>query len=351
MPDLERTERPTAKKRRETREKGRVAKSREVSTYLVLIAGIAILYFAGSYMVTEMAFLMKTTLVQAADLRIEGADLLPLLRRTIIVLAKVLTPILLVVTLAGVLGNFIQVGFLVSWEPLKPDLSKLNPLKGIQRLISLRSLTEIVKFVVKLLLVGIVLYTAIRKEIPFIMPLADQSLQAIGIYIFKTIFRIMLRTSWVLLLLAILDYAYQRWEFEKGLKMTRQEIKDEYKQSEGDPLVKSRIRRIQREWARRRMMEAVPQADVVITNPVQLAVALGYKNETMVAPEVLAKGAGAVAERIREIARTHGVPIVENKPLTRALFRQVDVGRQIPAALYKTVAEVLAYVYRLKNRL
>jgi flagellar biosynthetic protein FlhB len=351
MPDLERTERPTAKKRRETREKGRVAKSREVSTYLVLIAGIAILYFAGSYMVTEMAFLMKTTLVQAADLRIEGADLLPLLRRTIIVLAKVLTPILLVVTLAGVLGNFIQVGFLVSWEPLKPDLSKLNPLKGIQRLISLRSLTEIVKFVVKLLLVGIVLYTAIRKEIPFIMPLADQSLQAIGIYIFKTIFRIMLRTSWVLLLLAILDYAYQRWEFEKGLKMTRQEIKDEYKQSEGDPLIKSRIRRIQREWARRRMMEAVPQADVVITNPVQLAVALGYKNETMVAPEVLAKGAGAVAERIREIARTHGVPIVENKPLTRALFRQVDVGRQIPAALYKTVAEVLAYVYRLKNRL
>lgn len=351
MPDLERTERPTAKKRRETREKGRVAKSREVSTYLVLIAGIAILYFAGSYMVTEMAFLMKTTLVQAADLRIEGADLLPLLWRTIIVLAKVLTPILLVVTLAGVLGNFIQVGFLVSWEPLKPDLSKLNPLKGIQRLISLRSLTEIVKFVVKLLLVGIVLYTAIRKEIPFIMPLADQSLQAIGIYIFKTIFRIMLRTSWVLLLLAILDYAYQRWEFEKGLKMTRQEIKDEYKQSEGDPLIKSRIRRIQREWARRRMMEAVPQADVVITNPVQLAVALGYKNETMVAPEVLAKGAGAVAERIREIARTYGVPIVENKPLTRALFRQVDVGRQIPAALYKTVAEVLAYVYRLKNRL
>jgi flagellar biosynthetic protein FlhB len=351
MPDLERTERPTAKKRRETREKGRVAKSREVSTYLVLIAGIAILYFAGSYMVTEMAFLMKTTLVQAADSRIEGADLLPLLWRTIIVLAKVLTPILLVVTLAGVLGNFIQVGFLVSWEPLKPDLSKLNPLKGIQRLISLRSLTEIVKFVVKLLLVGIVLYTAIRKEIPFIMPLADQSLQAIGIYIFKTIFRIMLRTSWVLLLLAILDYAYQRWEFEKGLKMTRQEIKDEYKQSEGDPLIKSRIRRIQREWARRRMMEAVPQADVVITNPVQLAVALGYKNETMVAPEVLAKGAGAVAERIREIARTYGVPIVENKPLTRALFRQVDVGRQIPAALYKTVAEVLAYVYRLKNRL
>jgi flagellar biosynthetic protein FlhB len=161
----------------------------------------------------------------------------------------------------------------------------------------------------------------------------------------------MWRTSWVFLVLAILDYAYQRWEFEKGLKMTKQEIKDEYKQREGDPLVKSRIRRVQREWARRRMMEAVPRADVVITNPTEVAIAIAYKSETMTAPQVLAKGAGTVAERIREIARSHGIPIVENQPLARALFREVDVGQQIPEMLYKAVAEVLAYVYRLKHRM
>lgn len=351
MPDQEKTEQPTAKKKQETRQKGRVAKSREVSTYLVLMGGLVILYFAGSYMVTEMVLFMKTTLLQAAGARIEGADVSLLLARTIITLAKVMAPLLLGVLVAAMVGNLIQVGFLFSWEPLTPKLSKLNPLEGIKRLISLRSLTEIVKFTAKVLLVGMVVYTAIRKEIPFVMPLADQSILSIGTYICTTILKIMLRTSWVLLALAVLDYAYQRWEFEKGLKMTRQEVKDEHKQSEGDPLVKSRIRRVQREWARRRMMEAVPGADVVITNPVEMAIAIAYKNETMAAPQVLAKGAGTVAERIRQIARSHGIPIVENKPLARALFREVDVGRQIPAALYKAVAEVLAYVYRLKNRM
>lgn len=351
MPDQERTERPTGKRRREAREKGRVAKSREVSTYLVLIGGLAVLHFAGSHMATEMALFMKTTIIQAASSRVEAVTMGPLLGRIIIVLVKVLAPLLLVVFVAAMVGNLIQVGFLFTSEPIMPKLSKLNPIQGFKRLVSLRSLTEIVKFVAKLALVGVVVYTAIRKELPFIMPLADQSIQAIGSYICTTIFKIMLRSSWVLLALAILDYAYQRWEYEKNLKMTRQEIKEEFKQTEGDPLVKSRIRKVQREWARRRMMEAVPKADVVITNPVELAIAIAYKQEAMAAPEVLAKGAATVAERIREIARSHGIPIVENKPLARALFRQVDVGRQIPAALYKAVAEVLAYVYRLKHRL
>jgi flagellar biosynthetic protein FlhB len=349
--EQERTERPTGKRRREARQKGRVAKSREVTTYLVLLGGLAVLYFAGSYMVTEMALFMKTTVIQAASLRVEAADVSQLLSRTMIVMVKVLAPLLLVVSVAALVGNVLQVGFLFSYEPIMPKLSKLNPLQGFKRLFSLRSLTEIIKFVAKLALVGIVVYSAIKKELPFIMPLADQSVQAIGSYIGSTIFRIMFRTSWVLLALAILDYAYQRWEYEKGLRMTRQEVKEEFKQTEGDPLVKSRIRRVQREWARRRMMEAVPRADVVITNPVRLAVAIGYNQESMGAPEVLAKGAAAVADRIREIARSHGIPIVENKPRARALYREVDVGRQIPAALYKAVAEVLAYVYRLKHRL
>ena len=349
--DQEKTERPTGKRRSETRQKGRVVKSQEVNSYLVLMGGLLAFYFAGSYMVTEIVFFMKQTILQSASVRIEGANVAPLLWQTVIVLAKVLGPFLLVVMTAAMLANLIQVGFLLSLEPITPKLSKLNPLKGIKKFVSLRSLTELVKFVAKLALIGVVAYATIKKEIPFILPLADQSLQAIGLYIVKTILKIIWRTSWVLLVLAIIDYAYQRWEFEKGLKMTKQEVKEEHKQMEGDPLVKSRIRRVQREWARRRMMEAVPRADVVITNPAELAIAIAYRNDAMAAPQVLAKGAGRVAERIRQIARSHGIPIVENKPLAGVLFRQVDVGRQIPAALYQAVAEVLAYVYRLKNRM
>lgn len=351
MPDQEKTERPTGRRRSETREKGRVAKSREVSTYFVLVGGLVILYFAGPSMVAEMASLMKKTLMEAAGTRIAAGNVSTLVLGTVLFMAKVMGPLLLAVFVAAMVGNFVQVGWMFSWEPLVPKLSTLNPLEGMKRLVSLRSLTEVVKFMAKVLLVGVVAYTAVKKEIPSIMPLAGQSIPAIGSYICMTILRIVLRTSWVLLVLAILDYAYQRWEFEKGLKMTKQEVKDEFKQTEGDPLIKSRIRRVQREWARRRMMEAVPRADVVITNPVELAVAIAYSSETMAAPQVLAKGGGVVAERIRQIARSHGIPILENKPLARALFRQVNVGQQVPAALYQAVAEVLAYVYRLKNRI
>jgi flagellar biosynthetic protein FlhB len=351
MPDQDKTERPTGKRKRETREKGRVAKSREVSTYFVLMAGLLTLSFAGSHMANEMAVLMKTTIAQVATVRIEPVDVPPLFLKSIITMAKVLAPLLVACVVAAMAGNLIQVGLLFSLEPLRPTFEKLDPVKGLKRLVSLRSMTELIKFLAKLLLVGAVVYTAVRKEIPWILPLGDQSVLGIGSYICKTIFRIMLKTSWVLLALAILDYAYQRWEHEKGLKMTKQEVKEEHKQAEGDPIVKSRIRRVQREWARRRMMEAVPQADVVITNPVELAIAIAYRNETMDAPEVLAKGAALVAERIRQIARSHGIPIVENKPLARALFRQVEIGQQIPGVLYKAVAEVLAYVYRLKNRI
>jgi flagellar biosynthetic protein FlhB len=351
MPDQEKTEQPTDKRRGETRQKGKVAKSREVSTYIVLMGGLVVLYFAGSYMATEMTLLLKSSILHAGDAQITAANVPSIILRNLIVMVKLMAPFLIVVYAAAVLGNVIQFGFLFSWEPIMPKLNKLNPIQGMGRFFSLRSLTEIIKFFVKVLPVGFIVYRAIKKEFPFIMPLADQSVLEIGAYMGKTAIRIMLRSSWVLLVLAILDYAYQRWEHQKGLKMTKHEVKDEMKQQEGDPQVKGRIRRVQREWARRRMMEAVPKADVVITNPVQLAIAISYNSETMAAPEVVAKGADIVADRIRQIARSHGIPVVENKPLARALFREVEIGKRIPVALYKAVAEVLAYVYRLKNRI
>jgi flagellar biosynthetic protein FlhB len=178
----------------------------------------------------------------------------------------------------------------------------------------------------------------------------DESAWGVLAYIGKVMFRIVVTTAWVLIVLAILDYLYQRWEFEKGLKMTKQEVKDEFKQTEGDPRVKSRIKRAQREQARRRMMANVPKADVVITNPVHLAVALEYDGTRMIAPRVVAKGAGVIAENIKEIARKHGVPVVENKPVAQLLYKMVDIDGLIPEKLYRAVAEILAYVYSLKEK-
>jgi flagellar biosynthetic protein FlhB len=202
----------------------------------------------------------------------------------------------------------------------------------------------------KLFIVSYVAYVTVKGEIDGLPSLMDRSIGDITVYMGEISFKIILRTSWVLLVLAVLDYVYQRWEYEKGLKMSRQEIKDEFRQTEGDPLIKARIKRIQREMARKRMMAKVPKADVVITNPDHIAVALEYNQLKMSAPVVIAKGAGFIAERIRELARQNNVPVIENKPLAQVLYKMVKVEQVIPENLYRAVAEVLAYVYGLKER-
>jgi flagellar biosynthetic protein FlhB len=202
----------------------------------------------------------------------------------------------------------------------------------------------------KLSIVSYVAYVTVKGEIDGLPSLMDRSIGDITAYMGEISFKIILRTSWVLVVLAILDYVYQRWEFEKGLKMSRQEIKDEFRQTEGDPLIKARIKRIQREMARKRMMAKVPKADVVITNPDHIAIAIEYDQSKMFAPIVVAKGAGFLAERIRELARQNNVPVIENKPLAQVLYKMVKVEEVIPENLYKAVAEVLAYVYGLKDK-
>jgi flagellar biosynthetic protein FlhB len=261
----------------------------------------------------------------------------------------VVFPLLAIVLIAGLVANYLQVGFLFSAEAIAPKFSKIDPIKGFQRLFTLKSLTELAKNILKIVIVGSVAYGTISGELDGLSPLMDQSIWGIITYIGETSFKIILRTCWVLIVLAILDYCYQRWEYERGLKMSKQEIKEEHKQSEGDPMLKGKIKRMQRAMARKRMMSKVPKADVVVTNPDHIAVALKYDQREMAAPVVIAKGAALVAEKIKELARKNQVPIVENKPLARLLFKTVDLDRAIPENLYKAVAEVLAYVYGLKN--
>jgi len=350
MADLERTEKATPKRRSEARKKGQVAKSREISSVSVLLAGLLALFFLGSYYYQQLSTLMIQFFENVGNFSITPGNIQAIQKQLIGSFLLILSPFLGVVVAVSILSNYVQVGGFFSLELIKPDLSKVSPIKGFSRFFSLQSLSELLKSLGKMLIVGGVVYYTIKKELPNILPLMDQEVGSILKYIGLVSFDIFLKTALVMVLLAGLDYVYQRWSYEKGLRMSKQEIKDEGKQAEGDPLVRARIRSIQRELARRRMMAEVPKADVIITNPSHLAVALYYKGEEMEAPKLLAKGAGFVAEKLKEIGREHKIPILENKPLAQILYKTVEVGQMIPTTLYHLVADVLAFVYRMKKK-
>ena len=266
-----------------------------------------------------------------------------------ILMAKTALPIMIGIMIFGLAINIYQVGFMISTESIGFNLGKLNPINGFGRIFSKRSIVELFKSLFKILVIGFFLYLYLKDEIPF-MPYfiyydLPYSLAAIAEKIFTMAFQVIA----VIMVLAVADYAYQIWQTTQDLMMTKQEVKDEYKQSEGDPKIKGKIKQKQREMAMARMMSEVPKADVIITNPTHLAVALAYQTG-MVAPVVLAKGQDLVAQRIKEVAKEHKIAIIENKPLARALYESVEIGGTVPHELYKAVAEVLAHVYKLKNK-
>jgi len=251
--------------------------------------------------------------------------------------------------ITAILANVVQIGFKISPKSLKPKFSKLNPLKGFGRLFSKQSFMELAKSLFKLALVSTIAYLTIKSEMSQILLLGTMELNSIFIYMLTTFLKIAIRCTLAMIFLAVIDYAFQKWNFEQRLKMTKKEAKDDHKRTEGDPLIKSKIRSIQREMARKRMMEAVPQADVVITNPTHLAVALKYEAASMGAPKLVAKGAGKVAQRIKELAGKYNIPLIENKELARSLYQLAEIDQEIPPNLYPAVAEVLAYIYKLKT--
>ncbi|CAD7783391.1 MAG: Flagellar biosynthetic protein FlhB [Candidatus Methanoperedenaceae archaeon GB37] len=210
---------------------------------------------------------------------------------------------------------------------------------------------EVFKSIAKIAIVGVVVFSIIKGEISNLITLMDREVGAIFKYLMVVSFKIIIYVAPIMVILAVIDYAFQKWEFERNLKMTREEVKEEFRQTEGDPLVKARIRSLQRQMAKQRMMKDVPKADVIIKNPTHLAVALRYVKEEMHAPKVIAKGAGIIAEKIEEIAKSHGIPVIQNKKLAQALYKMVEIGEEIPAVLYQAVAEVLAYVYRLRGEM
>ena len=348
--DQDKTEPATPKRREEARKKGEVAQSKEVPSVFVLLVSLFAFYFFGSYIAQNFLAMMYSLFNSVGTFQINDTNVYTFFTNVLRQMGMVLAPLMLSIMVAGVVANVLQKGILFTAEPLIPKLSKLDPIKGAAKMFSVQSLAELLKSLFKIAIVGYMAFITVKGEQENLLPLMMMEPISILAYIGKVSFKICIRIIWVLVPFTAIDYAFQLWHHQQKMKMSKQEIKDESKQREGDPLVKGRIRSIQREMARRRMMEEVPKADVVITNPTELAVALTYNNKEMPAPKVTAKGSGFIAERIREIARKNGVPIVENKPLAKSLFRLVDIEQYIPSNLYKAVAEVLAYVYRLKNR-
>ena len=256
---------------------------------------------------------------------------------------------MIAVFVAGFAGHVAQSGFMLTSKPLVPDMTKFNPVTGMKKMVSLKSLVEVIKAIFKMMFIGTIAYIVVKNEMDGFPALMQMDVINILTFIGTLAFKICFYACLAMIILATLDFAYQRWQHEKSLMMTKQEVRDESKQSEGDPKVKSKIRQIQLETARRRMMEQVPEADVIVTNPTHLAIALKYNSDNMVAPKVIAKGAGFIAERIKAIAERQGIPVLEHKSLARTLFKSVELGEFIPVNLYRAVAEILAYVYNLKK--
>jgi len=351
MPDTaDKTEKATPKKREDARKKGNVAKSMEVNTAAVLFTGTLALAFAGTSFLGNITSMMTVVFQNVADFEVTAADLRSHSYQGLLFLLSTLAPIVLSILVMGTTSNLLQVGFLITGEPLKPDLKKISPMNGLKRLFSVRSLEELAKSVIKLTIVGLVIFVTIKGAAKNFVPLMDGSVVNIFSFLGTTMLKVALRASIAIIIMAALDYGFQRWEYEKKLRMSKQEVKEELKEYEGDPLMKSRIRGLQRQAARQRMMSEVPKADVVITNPIHYAVALKYDSDEMDAPLVVAKGARKLAEKIKEIANEHDVPIVENPILARSLYKMCELGMAVPTDLYVSIAEILAYVYGLKGK-
>lgn len=350
----EKTEPATPKRRQDARKKGQTARSPELSGAVALLA-LLVTFRAtlGNGVLTDyLRNALGTFARHAWSAGESGNSLAPVARagrEGMLALVGVIGLPILVAAAAGALACVAQVGFLFTPQPLVPDVNRLNPAAGLSRLLGTRGLVDLAKAVVKLLVVGLVVYATLRGRLPELIALATLPTGPLLASLGSILYALCLRVVVTFCLIAVADYAYQRWEFEKSIKMSKEEIKREHKQSEGDPLIKAAIRQRQREAARKRMMQDVPKADVVITNPSHFAVALAYDAAAsggMAAPRVLAKGQDAIAARIRAIAREAGVPLVADPPLARALHKTVEIGQEIPAALYAAVAAVLAYVYQ-----
>lgn len=346
----EKTEKATPKKRQESREKGQVAKSMEVPGAFILLFSFLAFLMMGGFIKERFYRMFTVSLHDYISWELSMANIRIIFGQLLIHGLIILAPFFIIAVVVALIGNYVQIGVLFTGHPLIPKFSKLNPIQGAKNIFSMRALVEFAKSMLKVLIIGTLVYTTLWGERNNIVGLSTLPLENIFEYTAQLTIMLGIKVGIGLVVLAIFDYMYQRYDYEKKLRMSKQDIKDEFKKSEGDPLIKGKIRERQRRMALQRMMQEVPKADVIITNPTHFSVALRYDQEQMDAPQVIAKGQDYVALKIREIAKEHDIITMENKPLARALFEQVEIGQSVPPDLFQAVAEVLAYVYKLKRR-
>lgn len=346
-----RTEQPTGKRLERAKSKGNVPRSRELTSTATLLAAIVTLYATSGFILSTLKSGTHQLLANMTAKEVTPAGVYTLMLKCMLVLAAILTPYMVVIIIATFLVTLVQEPFSISWERMSPSLDKLNPVSGMQRLVNKDAAVEALKSILKIFIIGWVSYRVLRDEVVNLVYIVDSDVLGILTYVSHISFKIVLHSCGVLLVLSIFDLAWVKWRFIDNLKMTKQEVKQETKDSEGDPRVKGKIKQLQYSQARRRMRKIVPTADVVITNPTHYAIALKYDRNTMAAPVVLIKAVDYMAQQMKEIAREHKVMLVENRFLARELYAQVEEGHEIPEALYAAVAEVLAYVFSLKGKI
>ncbi len=345
----DRSEKPTEKKLREARERGQIPKSRELNSAAVLLGGGMVLYLSNGVIFDQFGQMLRELWSQGFSSTLTLPSIKESMGHVLIHFFTMIAPTVISILLIAVGINIIQTrGLNFSLKAVQPKFSKLNPFQGLKQIFSIRSLIELVKSILKIMIVGWVVYSVFRDGEDLFLPMVQQELPQILEVFGHLSLKLLVRVSLIMIVLGIADYCYQAWQHRKDLMMTKQEVKEEHKQSEGNPQIKSRIRSIQRALARQRMMAKVPKATAIVVNPTHYAVALQYKQQ-MEAPKVVAKGVDFVARKIIEVGRKHGVPVIQNPPLARALYQEVKLEGTIPISLYRAVAKVLAYVYQQKQ--
>jgi flagellar biosynthetic protein FlhB len=345
----ERTEQATAKRRSEFREKGQVAQSKEVQTAAMMATSLLLWFFYAPLFWNKLSVSLAGIWKVCASYEVTSNAIVNLFALMLQQGGLLLAPLFLLVMVVGLFSSVLQIGWLFTGKPLQPDFSKLNPIAGAARFVSKRSLVEVVKSLAKVLLIGAVAYKVVFNEFDQALLLIDMEVIDTVHFLGRVATNVLIKSCGILVLLGLFDFLFVRWEMEQKMKMTKQEQKEEFKEAEGDPHIKARVRSLQQQMSRRRMMTEVPKADVIVTNPTHLSVALRYDRQTMDAPQIVAKGADHLAMRIREIATENRIPLVENKPIARMLYK-VEIGQPVPEEMFKAVAEILAYVYGLPGR-
>jgi len=351
----EKTEKATGKKRRDARKKGQVRRSQEVNTAFCATIMFGLLFAIWPWFVEQMTGIFTENLGPASIMMASGGmsynEVTNLFVRILLAFFGLMFPLLGAALVSGIAANVLQIGFMFTTETLKVKLDKINPINGFKQMFKVQKLVDLAKNILKILLVGYVAYTDYMSLLDKFGSYVGQDIYVSFIDIMRTAFLMALKMCIVMVFIAVADFLFQWWKYEKDLRMTKQEVKDEYKMMEGDPKIKGKIRQKQMQMSSMRMMQQVPEADVVITNPTHFAVALAYKEKEHKAPTVLAKGQDYVAHKIREVAMDHDIQIVENPPLAQSLFALCEVNDEIPEDLFQAVADVLVFVYRQKGKI